>query len=355
MLKASGHPEGCDPHLLQRHGLPARGSRRASTTALLYHAGPGPALASASSIDLILDDAGGAPPGTVVARDLLAHPVGPGHDASRRAACPGPTPPAAPYGTALFAHNGASPNGDWKLYVQDDFLGDSAPWPRAGSSTLTTAVPRQRLHRRRRRWGGRRRRVHRDPFEPACLPGRRRLPDRLGYRDQRRRLHVDLGHLDLRSPSRPRRPSPCPPCSTARARSTRPSSSTSEPRRHDHRRRPGRGHHHRCRSPRHHSRRPEARGQRGPTTFLFTVSLSTAPTAPVSVRYATDSLDATPGRDYTSVSGTLTFAASGLAKTISVPVVGDRVEEHDEFFKLVLRYPIGRPLPGPRGGAWARS
>ena len=61
----------------------------------------------------------------------------------------------------------------------------------------------------------------------------------------------------------------------------------------------------------------------------------------MSVRYATESLGATPGRDYTHVSGILTFAVGQAARSISVPVVGDRVEERDEFFKLVLRYPTG--------------
>ena len=37
----------------------------------------------------------------------------------------------------LFAHNGAGPNGDWKLYVQDDFLGDIGTVATGWALTLT--------------------------------------------------------------------------------------------------------------------------------------------------------------------------------------------------------------------------
>ena len=86
-------------------------------------------------------------------------------------------------------------------------------------------------------------------------------------------------------------------------------------------------------------RKPE--GSSGTTSFVFTVSLTAPPVSPVSVQYKTVSLGATAGRDYTPVSGLLTFAPGQASRTITVPVAGDRLEEMDEFFEVVLSSPIG--------------
>jgi hypothetical protein len=78
-------------------------------------------------------------------------------------------------------------------------------------------------------------------------------------------------------------------------------------------------------------------GNAGETAFVFTVTLSEAPTATVSVDYATADVTATAGSDYTARSGTLNFQPGGaLTRTISVPVTGDTVGEDDETFTVTL-------------------
>jgi len=47
--------------------------------------------------------------------------------------------PASPYGTTLGAFNGASPNGDWKLYIIDDTPSDSGKIERGWAIGITTA------------------------------------------------------------------------------------------------------------------------------------------------------------------------------------------------------------------------
>jgi chitinase len=82
-------------------------------------------------------------------------------------------------------------------------------------------------------------------------------------------------------------------------------------------------------------------GNVGTTAFVFTVTLSAPPAAPASVAYSTAPLGASPGRDYTPVAGVLAFAVGQTSGSITVPVVGDRLEERDEFFKVVLHSPSG--------------
>ena len=84
-----------------------------------------------------------------------------------------------------------------------------------------------------------------------------------------------------------------------------------------------------------------AEGQSGTTAFTFTVTLSAAYDAPVTVDYATaDEYSygpgATAGVDYTTASGTVTFAAGEISKTITVLVKGDRIAEPAESFTVNL-------------------
>lgn len=92
-------------------------------------------------------------------------------------------------------------------------------------------------------------------------------------------------------------------------------------------------------------------GNSGQTEFVFTVSITTAPTgSPVTVAYTTqngtDPLhSATAGADYTAVSGTLTFnPGDPLTQTVTVLVNGDGSNEADEDFKLVLSNPANATL-----------
>ena len=80
----------------------------------------------------------------------------------------------------------------------------------------------------------------------------------------------------------------------------------------------------------------------------FTVSISAASGDEVTVDYATSNGTATSGQDYTSTTGTLTFAANSVAsQTISVPVTDDDVdEEEEETFTLTLSNVQGASLSG---------
>ena len=73
----------------------------------------------------------------------------------------------------------------------------------------------------------------------------------------------------------------------------------------------------------------------------FEVSLSRAAAGTVTVDYATADGTATAGADYTATSGTLTFAVGETAKTVSVPVLDDAVDEGEETFTLRLSNATG--------------
>lgn len=80
-----------------------------------------------------------------------------------------------------------------------------------------------------------------------------------------------------------------------------------------------------------------AEGNAGTSNMIFTVSLSEAPTAPVSLDWATNDLSATAGSDYVAASGTLTWAAGdGAPKTITVQINGDVTPEPDERLAIVF-------------------
>ena len=68
----------------------------------------------------------------------------------------------------------------------------------------------------------------------------------------------------------------------------------------------------------------------------FRVSLLPASGQQVTVRYATASGTAESGRDFTPVSGTLTFAASETSQTVRVQTNEDRNNEGNETFTLTL-------------------
>ena len=79
----------------------------------------------------------------------------------------------------------------------------------------------------------------------------------------------------------------------------------------------------------------------------FVVSLDAASGREVTVSYATADDTAQQPGDYTSVSDTLTFDAGDTAKTITVTVVDDTVDEEDsEQFKLTLSSAVKATLSG---------
>jgi bacillolysin len=72
------------------------------------------------------------------------------------------------------------------------------------------------------------------------------------------------------------------------------------------------------------------------STMTFVVRLSNPLGAAASVDYGTADGTAVAGSDYTTTTGTLTFAAGETVKVVSVPVLGDAIVEANEAFTLVL-------------------
>ncbi len=86
----------------------------------------------------------------------------------------------------------------------------------------------------------------------------------------------------------------------------------------------------------------DARAKEGTDeTIDFTVSLSRATRAAVTVAYATADGTATAGSDYTATSGTLTFAAGETEQTVLVPVLDDAHDEGEETLTLRLTTATG--------------
>ncbi len=90
-----------------------------------------------------------------------------------------------------------------------------------------------------------------------------------------------------------------------------------------------------------------ARAKEGKDESLdFAVTLNRAASHEVSVDYATEDDTATAGADYTATSGTLVFAAGETAKTVSVALLDDAVDEGKETMRLLLSNPQGAYLRG---------
>ena len=72
------------------------------------------------------------------------------------------------------------------------------------------------------------------------------------------------------------------------------------------------------------------------TGLEFAVTLSRASTLAVTVDYATSDGTATAGQDYTATSGTLTFSPGDTAKTVTVPILNDAIDDGGETMTLTL-------------------
>lgn len=84
-------------------------------------------------------------------------------------------------------------------------------------------------------------------------------------------------------------------------------------------------------------------GNSGNVNALFTVNLSRASDQQVTVNFTVTAGTAIAGTDFQSTSGTLTFAPRDTSETISVPVIGDTLDEENETFTVTLS------SPGPAG------
>jgi hypothetical protein len=79
-----------------------------------------------------------------------------------------------------------------------------------------------------------------------------------------------------------------------------------------------------------------AEGNTGTKNMDFTVGLSAAYDAPVTVNYATSDNTAVAGNDYVATSGTLTFAPGQTSLILPVTVKGDLLAESNEYFSMNL-------------------
>jgi hypothetical protein len=78
-------------------------------------------------------------------------------------------------------------------------------------------------------------------------------------------------------------------------------------------------------------------GNSGTTVFTFTVTLSAAYDAPVTLNFATsDGSAKTSDNDYVANSGTITFVPGQTTKTITIVVKGDKKKEANENFFVDL-------------------
>jgi hypothetical protein len=76
---------------------------------------------------------------------------------------------------------------------------------------------------------------------------------------------------------------------------------------------------------------------------VITVTRSGATSGAVTVNYATGGGTATPGSDYTTTSGTLSFADGERSKTFTVPIL------NDNLYEGIVRETIGLTLSNPTG------
>jgi glucose/sorbosone dehydrogenase/Calx-beta domain-containing protein len=90
-------------------------------------------------------------------------------------------------------------------------------------------------------------------------------------------------------------------------------------------------------------------GNVGAVNAVFTVSLSAAVAQTVTAQYATADGTAVAGADYTASGGTVTFPPGAVSRTVSVPVLGDVLDEDDETFSLNLSNPVGATIADGQG------
>jgi aryl-phospho-beta-D-glucosidase BglC (GH1 family) len=88
-------------------------------------------------------------------------------------------------------------------------------------------------------------------------------------------------------------------------------------------------------------------GDTGSAPATFSVALSAASTAPVSVNYATAAGSAGLA-DFIPTSGTVVFNPGETSKTVAVSILGDVLDEPDEDFTLTLSSPTGATLGTPQ-------
>jgi len=96
-------------------------------------------------------------------------------------------------------------------------------------------------------------------------------------------------------------------------------------------------------------------GNSGNTPFSFTVTLSAASSAAITVNFTTADGSAKAVEDYVAQGGTLTFSAGQTSKTVTVTVKGDRKSEWQEVFYVNLSGASGGLLANNQGTGVVRN
>jgi subtilisin-like proprotein convertase family protein len=315
------------------------------TTVLLYHSGPQTgSIAGASNVNITLDDAGPAFPTNVAPATGTFRPTQNDFPlVFQTGGTPGPNPPAGSYGRRLFSQNGGNPNGTWRLYVQDDFGGDSGTISGGWSLTLTT------------------------PVQPAISVGDATVPEGDGGATSAtftvslsaasaQTVTVDYATADGTATAADHDYTPAAgtltfaPFETSKTVGVLVAGDTvfegdetftlnlSNPANATIADGAGVGTITNDDSVPVVSiaDRTQAEGNSGTTSFSFAVSLDHASSLPITVDYATAAGTATSGTDFLAASGTLTIPALSTTGMVAVPVVGDTVGEPDETFFVNL-------------------
>lgn len=89
----------------------------------------------------------------------------------------------------------------------------------------------------------------------------------------------------------------------------------------------------------------------GTADAVFTVQLSAASAQTVRVNYFVIPAQSapTPGVDFESIPGTVTFLPGETSKTINVPVKGDVIDEFDQSFAVILTTPVNASITDGTG------
>jgi hypothetical protein len=77
-------------------------------------------------------------------------------------------------------------------------------------------------------------------------------------------------------------------------------------------------------------------GDTGTSVLTFTVTRTLASSGAATVNYETAGSTATAGADFTTETGTLTFAVGDASEDVTIEVIGDRLDELNETFFVTL-------------------
>ena len=94
-----------------------------------------------------------------------------------------------------------------------------------------------------------------------------------------------------------------------------------------------------------------AEGDAGTTNATFNVSLNAVSAQTVSVKFVASPMNSQKGVDFQASTGTVTFAPGETTKPVTVPVIGDTIDEFDERFSLDLYDPTNALIADRKGVA----